>query len=72
MTRRLDKAITRTLQGLMTHTPLDATEALFAVSELAGIERKLRAAAKAVVKASEGTDESVMDGAIAGLRKALK
>jgi len=72
MIRRLDKAITHTLHGLTSHTPLDATEALFAVSELAGIERNLRTAAKAVVNASEVTDESAMDDALAGLRKALK
>ena len=72
MSRRLDKAITRTLHALTSHAPIDATEALFAVSELAGIERKLRAAAKAVIKASNGTDESAMDEAIDQLRKSLK
>jgi hypothetical protein len=72
MIRRLDKAITRTLQGLMGKAPLDTTEALFAVSELAGTERKLRTAAKALVKASNGTDEAAMDEALDQLRKALK
>jgi hypothetical protein len=70
--RRLDKAITRTLQSLMGHTPLDTAEALFAVAEIAGTERKLRKAAKAVVEASKGTDEAAMDEAIDQLRKALK
>ena len=72
MTRSLDKAITRTIQGLTTHTPLDATEAIFAVSELAGTERKLRTAAKAVIKAFNGTDRAAMDEALGQLRKALK
>ena len=72
MSRRLDKAITSTLKGLMGHTPLDTTEAIFAVSEVAGRERKLRTAAKAVVKASNGTDEAAMDEAIEQLKKALK
>ena len=72
MNRRLDKAIARTLRGLTSHTPLDATEALYAIAELAARERKLSAAAKAVLRASEGTDESAMDEALDQLRKALK
>lgn len=72
MNRKLDKAITRTPEGLMGYHELNKTEALFAVSEMAGIERKLRIAAKAVLKASEGTDEIAMYEALEQLRKALK
>lgn len=72
MSRRVDKAITRTLKWLMGQGPCDSAESLFAIAELAGMERKLRTAAKAVVKASSGTDEAAMDDAIDELRKALK
>jgi hypothetical protein len=72
MTRRIDKAVLRTLDGLLGQTPLDTTEALFTVAEVAGRERALTIAAKAVLKASNGTDGAAMDEALDQLRKALK
>jgi len=72
MSRRIEKAIARTLHGLLGQTPLDTTEALFTVAEVAGRERSLTIAGKAVLKASNGTDEAAMDEAIEQLRKALK
>jgi len=45
---------------------------LIAIAALARSERQLRIAAKAVVKASKGTDEAAMDAAIEQLKKALK
>ena len=72
MSRHIDKAVLRTLDGLLGKRPLDTTEALFTLAEVAGRERALTAAAKAVVKASNGTDEAAMDAAIDQLKKALK
>lgn len=45
---------------------------LIIVAALAGRERKLRAAAKAVLKAANGASESDFEEAIDQLKKALK
>ena len=72
MNRRLDKAITRTLKWLTGQAPCDSTESLFAIAELAARERKLTAAAKAVLKASEGSSETAFEESVDQLRKAVK
>jgi len=71
-TMKLDKIIDECLCWLRGEIAGSPGVYLIAIASLARSERQLRIAAKAVVKASKGTDEAAMDAAIEQLKKALK
>jgi hypothetical protein len=69
---RINDLVDECVQWLMGRIPGEPGKYVIAIGCLARSERQLRTAAKAVLKASNGTDEAAMDEAIDRLRKALK
>lgn len=68
----MNNIITECLKWLAGEVAGRPTLYIVAVSALANREKKLRAAAKAVLKASNGNDEAAMDEALEHLKRALK
>jgi hypothetical protein len=72
MNQKQLRGISAGIEWLLNIPGSDADNFRELVAELASRERRLTAAAKAVVEASKGTDEAAMDEAIDQLKKSLK
>jgi len=72
MNQKQLRGISTGIEWLLKIPGSDADNFRELVAELAARERRLTAAAKAVVEASKGTDEAAMDEAIDQLKKSLK
>jgi hypothetical protein len=69
---RINDIVDECVQWLMGRVPGEPGKYVIAIGCLARSERQLRKAAKAVLKAANGSSETALEDSIDQLRKALK